>query len=241
MDSEFINKTVKELRELAKEKKIKNYSKMLKADLVKALSDAQPGRTVERVVEVPSVSGRQAYTYDQLVKKSVKDLKEIAKEISVKGYYKLNKDSLVSEILNKQQPERSEIQQVIVEPVHVQQQHVYNLKSMKVSDLKDLAKSRGVRAYYKLKKDELVRELELLLGEVHVERIEEPVREEIFEIPDVEEVQVVRETPVVSEIIIGEVRREKYIDDILNEIQMPNIDKYLRSTNIKILQCLGMY
>lgn len=240
MDSEFINKTVKELRELAKEKKIKNYSKMLKADLVKALSDSQPGRTTERVVEV-IVSGRQAYTYDQLVKKSVKDLKEIAKELSVKGYYKLNKDSLVSEILNKQQPERSEIQQVIVEPVPVQQQHVYNLKSMKVSELKDLAKSRGVRAYYKLKKDELVRELELLLGEVHVERIEEPVREEIFEVPVMEEVQVVRETPVVSEIIIGEVRREKYIDDILNEIQMPNIDKYLRSTNIKILQCLGMY
>jgi transcription termination factor Rho len=230
MNSDFINKTVKELREMAKARQIKNYSKLLKAQLVEALSTTLSA-AVQQVAQ-PRSGMVQTHTYEQLVKKSVKDLKDVAKSAGVQGYYKLNKDALVSAILAQSVPVETQ--------VHDEQiGQLSEFARLKVGELRDLAKRAGVKAYYKLKKDELVRELSRSLAPGLREEVvlveEEPVVE-----PEPETIRAENEIAVLPPIEVEE-RREAYIDDILNEIQMPNVDKYLRNVNEKILQCLGMY
>ncbi len=79
--------TVKELRNLAKGRNVKGYSKMRKADLLRVLN-----------IEVPTKIS------------TVKDLRKIAKEKNIKGYCKMKKTDLIEairrhdEILNEAFP-----------------------------------------------------------------------------------------------------------------------------------------
>jgi len=79
--------TVKELRNLAKGRNIKGYSKMRKADLLRVLN-------IEPPPKIPTI----------------KDLRRIAKEKNIKGYYKMKKIDLIEairrhdEIVNEEFP-----------------------------------------------------------------------------------------------------------------------------------------
>lgn len=107
--------TVKELKELAKSKGIPKYYQLTKPQLVAALGIVpQPAISVVNVQE--------KYTYEQLVSKSVKQLKDIAKESAIKSYYKMNKDDLIKSIMEKsvslfEEPPQSVIRESVVRPM----------------------------------------------------------------------------------------------------------------------------
>ena len=73
----------------------------------------------------------------ELFKKTVKELKTIAKDRSIKGCAGLKKDELIKKILEATPPTES--------------------KPLTVKELRMIARDRGINGYYKLKKDELVR------------------------------------------------------------------------------------
>ena len=89
-DFDYAKLTVKELKELAKFKKIKGYSRMRKAELVAIFSGE---------VEAPKAEMR--YT--------VKFLREVAKAREIKGYSKMRKSELETALASKPQDLKPEI------------------------------------------------------------------------------------------------------------------------------------
>jgi|SRR5690606_2477570 len=110
VEKSILDLSVKELKELAKNKGIPKYYQLTKPQLISAL-----GIVVQAPISVANV--QEKYTYEQLVSKSVKQLKEIAKESSVKSYYKMNKDDLVKSILEKTASLFEEPPQSVLPPI----------------------------------------------------------------------------------------------------------------------------
>jgi hypothetical protein len=77
--------TVKELRILARDRNIRAFSKMRKADLLEILNLKPPP--------------------------TIKDLKKIAKERNIKGYYKMKKADLINVLQNDVNTTVTEINQ----------------------------------------------------------------------------------------------------------------------------------
>lgn len=245
--SDLSLKSVADLKKLAKSSGVKGYTKMKKQELVDILSR----RAIPVVFEQPVIE-------KGITDFSVKELKELAKNKGIPKYYQLTKPQLVAALgIVPQQPKSI---------ANVHEKYTYEqLVSKNVKQLKDIAKESGVKSYYKMNKDELVKSI----MEQSASLFEEPiqpvvsqsvsrsvVQEQVVEVPispeniyqpepevdlGVSEPVMIIGQPLVPEITESSERGYKYIDDILKEIQFSDTDKYMKEVNTKIMKCLGIY
>ena len=99
----------------------------------------------------------------KLVKLSLVELKELAKEMKIPGYYKMKKEELLKIIEPKE--EVIEPKEEVKEPkeeVKEPKEEVKEPKPIKRSlvELKELAKEMKIPGYYKMKKEELLKAIE---------------------------------------------------------------------------------
>jgi hypothetical protein len=99
----------------------------------------------------------------KLVKRSLVELKELAKEMKIPGYYKMKKEELLKAIEPKE--EVKEPKEEVKEPkeeVKEPKEEVIEPKPIKRSlvELKELAKEMKIPGYYKMKKEELLKAIE---------------------------------------------------------------------------------
>ena len=105
-------------------------------------------------------------TCKELFKMRVVDLKKMAKSRGLRGYYKMCKDELIyflkfpPEIdLKKEEKLRGIVKAEIIEEIKeklLSHANYYLMEEFRVIDLKDIAKSIGLRGYSKLRKAELI-------------------------------------------------------------------------------------
>lgn len=245
--SDLSLKSVADLKKLAKSTGVKGYTKMKKNELVDILSKT----SLPVVFEQPSVE-------KSITDLSVKELKELAKNKGIQKYYQLTKPQLIAALGIV--PQTSSV-------ANVQEKYTYEqLVSKGVKQLKDIAKESGVKSYYKMNKDDLIKSI----MEKSTSLFEEPpqsifresvvrpiIEEQVVEVPispeniyqpeleqqlefQPEPVMIIGE-PLVPEITETSERGYKYIDDILKEIQLSDTDKYMKDVNAKIMKCLGIY
>lgn len=245
--SDLSLKSVADLKKLAKSSGVKGYTKMKKHELVDILS-----RTAIPVVFEQPVIEKGITDF------SVKELKELAKNKGIPKYYQLTKPQLVAALgIVPQQPKSI---------ANVQEKYTYEqLVSKSVKQLKDIAKESGVKSYYKMNKDDLVKSImeqsaslfEEPIQPVVSQSVSRPVvQEQVVEVPispeniyqpepgadlGVSEPVMIIGQPLVPEITESSERGYKYIDDILKEIQFSDTDKYMKEVNTKIMKCLGIY
>ena len=245
---ELHSKTIPELRKIATDMGIQNIPN-LKADIIDTIYNASQSTPRRPVSPVP------AAVSTNLNSLNVKQLKELAKERGIPGYYKLNRSQLLSALAASSRPV-SPVRVVTppkpVSPV-VPAAVSTNLNSFNVKQLKELAKERGIPGYYKLNRSQLLSALAASsrpaspVRVVTPQRPASPVRVVTPPRP-VSPVRVVTPPRPASPVrittpdIIPQIEdRQKYIDDILRDIQVNDTDKYLRTVSAKILRCLGMY
>ena len=85
----------------------------------------------------------------KLVKLSLVELKELAKEMKIPGYYKMKKEELLKIIEPKEEVKESK--EEVKEPKPIKRTLV---------ELKELAKEMKIPGYYKMKKEELLKAIE---------------------------------------------------------------------------------
>ncbi|MBC7476391.1 MAG: Rho termination factor N-terminal domain-containing protein, partial [Candidatus Sericytochromatia bacterium] len=159
-----------ELNSLAKELKVKNYSKMNKAEIIEAIINYQKNPVQEEIKleddtikdvtkkdQIPLVTNQGEKSNIEDLPKS--QLNSLAKELKVKNYSRLNKYDLIKAI------NKSEIQ----EPLSVEKEDktVLNLDSNKSSELDDmqmpelveLAKELKIKNYSRLNKSRLIKSI----------------------------------------------------------------------------------
>ena len=93
------SKTMKQLKAMAKEMKLKGYSKLKKDALVQFITENVEG-IVEEVVVVDAPVEEEAVVVPDLTKLTIKELKKMAKALGKRGYSKMKKDALVNLILD---------------------------------------------------------------------------------------------------------------------------------------------
>ena len=240
-------KTIAELKKIATDMGIGNIPE-LKADIIDTIYNAS-------LVHQPSPVRPG---FDSL---NVKQLKELAKQRGVSGYYKLTRPQLLSALAASSRP--ASPVRIATPPRPASPSPVRpGFDSLNVKQLRELAKQRGVPGYYKLTRPQLLSALAASSRPASPVRIATPPRpaspvriatpprpaSPVRQPSPVRPASPVRvETPVLFEEQITQPEisqiqdREKYIDDILRDIQVNDTDKYLRTVSAKILRCLGMY
>lgn len=234
--------TVAELKKIAKDRKIKGYTTMKKQQLVDVLKNIQVSEPVPTDVSTKST----------LSSLTLAELKQLAKDANIKGYYKLNKKELV-EKLQQEQAVPSETTESIQElptesTVYISDK--FALKKLTVKQLREVAKQKNVYGYLKLKKDELIdaiidkeiKDIGQIEAPVDIEFVRrEPVEEQMEQVQQAEIVpEIIREHEQI-EYEEQSIPQQVYIDDVLKEIQVSDIDKHMKNVSLKILQCLAMY
>lgn len=154
---------------------------------------------------------------EELHSKTIAELRKMATDMRIEDIPELKAD-IIDAIYNASH---------IAAPV----QALPSLESLNVKQLKELAKQRGVPGYYKLNRSQLLTALAASSRPASPARVAAPRA-----ISPVLEQEIVQ-----PEVIAHAEDREKYIDDILRDIQVNDTDKYLRTVSAKILRCLGMY
>ena len=170
---------------------------------------------------------------EELHAKTIAELKKIATDMGINNIPELKAD-IIDTIYNASQNRP-----------HTQSQ---NLDSLNVKQLKELAKQRGVPGYYKLTRPQLLSALAASSRPASPVRVATPPRPASpVRVPKPASPVQLETPPMLDEEIQPEIikvkvqDREKYIDDILRDIQVNDTDKYLRTVSAKILRCLGMY
>ena len=236
-------KTISELRKIATDMGIEDIPE-LKADIIDAIYNASytPPRPASPVRQSPT-------SLDSL---NVKQLKELAKQRGVPGYYKLNRSQLLSALAASSRPASPVRVATPPRPASPVRQSLPSLESLNVKQLKELAKQRGVPGYYKLNRSQLLSALAASSRPASPVRVATPPRPASLIKPQTPPIPVSPTKPVTPQVLEQEIvepevvisqpeDREKYIDDILRDIQVNDTDKYLRTVSAKILRCLGMY
>ena len=110
--------TVKALKQLARERNYKGFSRLKKDELIPFILDQQTQVHVAVIVPEENIDNNQL-TEEQLSAMSVAQLKSLAKGRNYKGYSRLKKNDLVDFFLRKQLPmeEVQEIVQVVLDEV----------------------------------------------------------------------------------------------------------------------------
>jgi len=229
-------KTIAELKKIATDMGINNIPE-LKADIIDTIYNASQNRP-----------HTQSQNLDSL---NVKQLKELAKQRGVPGYYKLTRPQLLSALAASSRPAspvRVATPPRPVSPVRQPSPVRPSLDSLNVKQLKELAKQRGVPGYYKLTRPQLLSALAASSRPASPVRVATPPRPASpVRVPKPASPVQLETPPMLDEEIQPEIikvkvqDREKYIDDILRDIQVNDTDKYLRTVSAKILRCLGMY
>ena len=139
---DYSSKTVKELRNIAKEKGMIGYSRLRKIDLV-AFVSCEKNMISSRLKEINSV-----YKMDYS-SKTVKELRNIAKEKGMVGYSRLRKADLVAFVSCEKNMISTRLKEI---------NSVYKMdySSKTVKELRNIAKEKGMVGYSRLRKAELV-------------------------------------------------------------------------------------
>lgn len=209
---DLTNKNVKELKELAKERGIKGFHKLRRDELLAALVPPRRGQSPVRVSPVKQAIIQEAVILD-LASKNVKQLKELAKERGIAGFSKLRRDELLAALAPSHLSPQVVQQKVerIEEQVEEIRHVIENQEALNISPQK-------------------VQELEKVLD--RLEDVQEVVEQQAA-------IESRRASPVRADIVVKD--RTAYIDDVLQNIQVPKTDMYLRDVSGKILKCLSMY
>ena len=260
----FDSLNVKQLKELAKQRGVPGYYKLTRPQLLSALAASSRPASPVRIATPPRPASPSPVRpgFDSL---NVKQLKELAKQRGVPGYYKLTRPQLLSALAASSRPAspvRIATPPRPASPVRQPSPVRPGFDSLNVKQLRELAKQRGVPGYYKLTRPQLLSALAASSRPASPVRIATPPRpaspvriatpprpaSPVRQPSPVRPASPVRvETPVLFEEQITQPEisqiqdREKYIDDILRDIQVNDTDKYLRTVSAKILRCLGMY
>jgi len=127
---------------------INNDSEIIISQKPESKAEQKPESKVEQKPE--------SKVEQKLVKRSLVELKELAKEMKIPGYYKMKKEELLKAIEPKE--EVKEPKEEVIEP----KEEVKEPKPIKRSlvELKELAKEMKIPGYYKMKKEELLKAIE---------------------------------------------------------------------------------
>ena len=126
-------------------------------------AEQKPESKVEQKPESKVEQKPESKVEQKLVKRSLVELKELAKEMKIPGYYKMKKEELLKAIEPKEEvkepkEEVKEPKEEVIEP----KEEVKEPKPIKRSlvELKELAKEMKIPGYYKMKKEELLKAIE---------------------------------------------------------------------------------
>jgi hypothetical protein len=137
----------------------------------------KPESKVEQKPESKVEQKPESKVEQKLVKLSLVELKELAKEMKIPGYYKMKKEELLKIIEPKEEVKESkeevkepkeeviEPKEEVIEPkeeVKESKEEVKEPKPIKrtLVELKELAKEMKIPGYYKMKKEELLKAIE---------------------------------------------------------------------------------
>src|SRR6266576_2625800 len=165
-NSPFQGYTVKELRLLAKECKIKYYYKFKKLDLILALENNQKNvnptnlsitntkknkKTKKTNLSITNTkkinTNTQKNDTNNLNNKTVKELRYIAKNLKIKYYYKLKKLDLVNTITNTQKnsnPTNLSITNTKKIDTNTKKNDTNNLNNKTIKNLRDITKNNKI-------------------------------------------------------------------------------------------------
>lgn len=270
--------TVKELKDRARDERIPKYYKMRKQELINALRqiaggelsvDAEQQEAIQTASdelesEITAVALEVADDAFDIAGMNVKQLKAHARKSGISGYSRMRKQELIDMLLAKTVDES--VQEIHEEPmvrnaVAESMREVSDLSSKTVKELKATARSRGIKGYSRMRKQEL---LDLLLEEAvdhvvddAVEHVAEDIAENVMDIVDAQtdatmdaladagalDVNVEDETDTEDITVLRPVitERDVYISDVLKELQVSDTDQYLKGIDRQILVCLGMF
>ena len=147
------------LKQICKSRKLKKYSKLKKEELIQLILNQE-----ECVEEEIQEDIKENYDEESLKRMSSVKLKQICKSRKLKKYSKLKKEELIQLILEQQNNVGVENQEVVQEETEEGIEDNYDeetLKTLSSVKLKQICKSRKLKKYSKLKKEELI---QLILG-----------------------------------------------------------------------------
>lgn len=273
---------VKELKDRARSERIPKYYKMRKHELIKALREIGGGEPSAASVqqeaiqtasdelesEITAVALEVADDAFDIARMNVKELKAYARKNGISGYSRMRKQELIDMLLAKTVDES--VQEIQEEPmvrnsIAESMREVSDLSSKTVKELKATARSRGIKGYSRMRKQEL---LDVLLTEAvehvvdeAVEHVAEDIAENVMDIVEAQteatvdalidsgvmdaSVEDETETETDAEDIVvlqpDVTERDVYISDVLKELQVSDTDQFLKGIDRQILVCLGMF
>ena len=142
---------------------INNDSEIVISQKPESKAEQKPESKAEQKPESKVEQKPESKVEQKLVKRSLVELKELAKEMKIPGYYKMKKEELLKAIEPKEEvkepkEEVKEPKEEVIEP----KEEVKEPKPIKRSlvELKELAKEMKIPGYYKMKKEELLKAIE---------------------------------------------------------------------------------
>jgi hypothetical protein len=147
----------KNLKDLCKSRGLKNYSKLKKDELIKLLNNAEY-KIKENEQEVKIEQDEQDENY--LKSLNCSKLKEICKSKGFKKFSKFSKEKLIEFILNDGELKETEI----TDNDEIKVYDRDTLNNMNTEKLKKICKSKGLKKFSKLKKEELIELISLNLN-----------------------------------------------------------------------------
>lgn len=133
----YKTKSVKELKSICKDKGVRGYSKMRKAQILEKLESLQ--------------FGEKSKAFESM---TVKQLKVECRSLGIRGYSKLRKAEIVKLLVGNGSTPPMESESIVENDTPTP------LSGLTVKELKSLCKDKGISGYSKLRKAELVATLD---------------------------------------------------------------------------------